>query len=124
MGDNVKAKYSFNDMMREKSQEKLADLKQEFAAKMFKSSQTATSKSVTENFDIENQLQQALIHSSGVLSLANGADISIDERAASIIIEYTKIISAREKKLYLHKLINNERDFMKSLEFASHELDR
>jgi hypothetical protein len=53
-------------------------------------------------------------------TLSNGTHIDIDEASANIIIYYLQTLSNEEKIDYLEKLINNERDFLKGLEQASH----
>lgn len=124
MGDNVKAKQSFQSIMNDKTVDAINGIKQQTAEKVFSSALNTSDETIEEDFDIINNLTNASLRSGGSIHLDTGEEFGVDEESAMVLTTYLKTLTTEEQEGFIATLRRDERGFMKAVEEATYNLSK
>ena len=141
LGDNIKAKTDFNELIYNKTQERINSLKTDLANRVFQNDvpqemefsdpkpeiegPAVTDKeeaSVQENYNIMNALQSANIARNAELTLESGEVVPVDYKTAEALIRYISTLNETDKQYFLEDIVVNERGLLKGIEQAFYEV--
>ena len=144
LGDNIKAKTDYNELIYDKTQEKINSLKTDIANRIFQnetdpevmelsdpkpkiegpvgSDEKVEEVPVTENYNIVNELQAASVSRDAELTLESGEVVPVDYKTAEALIRYISTLGETDKQYFLEDIITNERGLLKGIEQAFYEV--
>lgn len=131
LGNNVKARTDFNNMLSQKTAERIDDFKADIAQNIFsdivpevpETSELSQEPTVQEeSFDVLSALQNATSQRNTQLELYSGELIDIDETTANVLIKYISTLDQENRDYFIEDMQQNERGLLKAIEIANYEI--
>ena len=143
LGDNIKAKTDFNDLIYNKTQDQINSLKTDLANRIFQndapeemdfsdpkpeiegpqgSDEKVEELPVQEQYDLMHELQSASVNRNAELQLESGEIVPVDFKTAEALIRYMSTLNQQDQQYFLEDITQNERGLLKGIEIAFHEV--
>lgn len=143
LGDNIKAKTDFNDLIYNKTQDQINSLKTDLANRIFQndapeemdfsdpkpeiagpqgSDEKVKEVPVQEHYDLMHELQSASVSRNAELQLESGEIVPVDFKTAEALIRYLSTLNPEDQQYFLEDITQNERGLLKGIELAFHEV--